>query len=96
MWLLLRTEAPDPGQLASVLGASALQGSALTAAVDEALGHLRDLPLSRPERAWLRTASARVGAAVAELGGGDQTDRPCRTPAGGPSQRVRGGALQAG
>ena len=74
VWLLLRTEAPDPGQLASVLGASALRGSALTAAVDEALGHLRDLPLSRPERAWLRTASARVGAAVAELGGVDQTD----------------------
>ena len=72
VWLLLRTEAPDPGQVASVLGASALQGSALTAAVDEALGYLRDLPLSRPERAWLRTTSAHVGAAVAELGGADQ------------------------
>lgn len=73
VWLLLRTEAPDPDQLASVLGASALQGSALTAAVDEALGYLRDLALSRPERAWLRTTSAHLGAAVAEVGGADRT-----------------------
>jgi hypothetical protein len=72
VWLLLRTEAPDPGQVASVLGASALHGSALSAAVEEALGHLRDLPLSRSERAWLRTTSARVGAALAELGGAGQ------------------------
>jgi hypothetical protein len=72
VWLLLRNEAPDPGQLAAVLGASALRGSALAPAVDEALGYLRDLPLSRPERAWLRTTSAHVGAAVAELGGADQ------------------------
>ena len=73
VWLLLRTEAPDPDQFASVLGASGLQGSALTAAVDEVLGYLRDLPLSRPERAWLRTTSAHVGAAVAELSGADRT-----------------------
>jgi hypothetical protein len=73
VWLLLRNEAPDPGQLAAVLGASALEGSALAPAVDEALGYLRDLPLSRPERAWLRTTSARVGAAVAELRGADRT-----------------------
>jgi hypothetical protein len=73
VWLLLRTEAPDPDQLAAVLGASSLEGSALTSAVDEALGYLRDLPLSRPERAWLRTTSAHVGVAMAELGGADQT-----------------------
>ena len=72
VWLLLRTEAPDPDQFASVLGASGLQGSALTAAVDEVLGYLRDLPLSRPERAWLRTTSAHLGAAVGELGGAEQ------------------------
>ena len=72
VWLLLRTEAPDAGQVASVLGASGLQGSALTAAVDEVLGYLRDLPLSRPERAWLRTTSAHLGAAVGELGGAEQ------------------------
>jgi hypothetical protein len=72
VWLLLRVEAPDPGQIASVLAASSLRGSTLTAAVDEALGYLRDLPLSRTERAWLRTTSAHVGAAVAELGGSDQ------------------------
>jgi hypothetical protein len=73
VWLLLRSEAPDPGQLAAVLGASALEGSALTPAVDEALGYLRDLPLSRPERAWLRATSAHLGAAVAELRGADRT-----------------------
>ena len=73
VWLLLRAEAPDPGQVASVLAASALKGSALTAAVDEALGYLRDLPLLRPERTWLRTTSAHLGAAVGELGGAEQT-----------------------
>jgi hypothetical protein len=73
VWLLLRSEAPDPGQLAAVLGASALEGSALTPAVDEALGYLRDLPLSRPERAWLRATSVHLGAAVAELRGADRT-----------------------
>jgi hypothetical protein len=54
VWLLLRTEAPDPGQVARVLGALALPGSAPTEAVDAALGYLRDLPLSRPDRACRR------------------------------------------
>jgi hypothetical protein len=93
VWLLLRNEAPDPGQLAAVLGASALEGSSLAPAVDEALGYLRDLPLSRPERAWLRTTSARVGAAVAELRGADRTaalvEPPPVTGASG-SQAVHG------
>ena len=87
VWLLLRVEAPDPGQIASVLAASALQGSILTAAVDEALGYLRDLPLSRPERAWLRITSAHVGVAMAELGGGDQTTTLVEPP---PEDRASG------
>jgi hypothetical protein len=73
VWLLLRAEAPDPGQLAGVLDASALRGSALTAAVDEALGYLRDLPLARAERSWLRTTSAHVEAAVAEHSDANRT-----------------------
>jgi hypothetical protein len=80
VWLLLRSEAPDPGQLAAVLGASALEGSALTPAVDEALGYLRDLPLSRPERAWLRATSAHLGAAVVELRGADRTSALVEPP----------------
>jgi hypothetical protein len=47
-------------------------GMPSAAAVDEALGYLRDLPLSRPERAWLRTTSAHLGAAVGELGGAEK------------------------
>ena len=90
VWLLLRAEAPDPGQVASVLAASALHGSALTAAVDEALGYLRDLPLSRPERAWLRTTSAHVVAAVGELGGADQVVAPVA-----PQQGAQANAAQA-
>jgi hypothetical protein len=93
VWLLLRTEEPDPDQIASVLAASALQGSTLTAAVDEALGYLRDLPLSRPERAWLRITSVHVGAAVAELRGAARTAALVEPPpvarAGG-SQAVHG------
>jgi hypothetical protein len=90
VWLLLRTEAPNPGQFASVLDASALHGSALTAAVDEALGYLRDLPLSRADRAWLRTTSARVGAAVSQLEGADQVAAHVEPPPG-----VRASGAQA-
>jgi hypothetical protein len=90
VWLLLRAEGPDASQLAAVLGASALRGSALTAAVDEALGYLRDLTLSRPERAWLRTTSAQLRAAVGELGGAEQT-----TALVGPPPVAHAGGSQA-